>query len=219
MGPEENWKRLIEIYNHSKALHMLAEEIDPEHETFVAPLIQHRDTLDHILRAKAGELKMLPDTDDEHANRNLDKALGHAYRAFFDVADWLGVLLREKALAPLNGRTTECIQAVMPEYFTSWRRTLDDAAERLVEVRSAKDVGDGGALIQEVDRYVVILDEMHRIVKEIRAREGAASDWISRDGQKSKLQKRTDWTIAIAAGLLCVAVGAVAGVLLPKFFP
>lgn len=51
-GNQDEWRKLCNIYAETKALILRTEEIDPEHELQFAPLVQHRDTLDHIVRAK-----------------------------------------------------------------------------------------------------------------------------------------------------------------------
>ena len=91
------WQTIVRVHNATKSLLIKAEEIDPSHQFFYPPIIQQRDALDHIMRAalawidpetiknNSGNLK----DPSEYSKRQLDKALGHVYRAFFDAADWV----------------------------------------------------------------------------------------------------------------------------------
>jgi hypothetical protein len=143
--PEEPWRILVELHNRIKALLLFAEECEIEHRTFMAPVIQQRDALDHIMRAQAAELGMREGGDDYIAT-NLDKALGHCYRAFFDIADWLSTRLRERILDALKPHSTACIREVLPEYYARWRPRIDEICREipLFGMRSASARGPWG---------------------------------------------------------------------------
>jgi len=117
----ELWLRLIEIHQHTKELILKSEESGPEKiefRAFLQPLKEQRDVLEHIIRAQAAlHLSAEPSkpegdfSAEEIAIKNLDKAVSHAYRAFFDQADFMSITLRKKLvvfflLIPIRRLTT-----------------------------------------------------------------------------------------------------------------
>jgi len=113
------WAQIVEVHNEAKTLFLLAEEIEHEKfQEFLQPINEHRHSLEHIIRAKADELGVGGEPpSEEYQLDSLKKALGHEYRAFFDCADWIAVIVREDVLTTLQRYSPTCIQAVVPEYY------------------------------------------------------------------------------------------------------
>ncbi len=91
MNPEE-WSKIIKLYSTTKTLTLLAEEHEPEEwKKFLQPAMEEGYALAHIMRSKAAELgfseDLGPNNKQRYIEKNLDKAIGHFYRAFFDTAD------------------------------------------------------------------------------------------------------------------------------------
>ncbi|MEA1950851.1 MAG: hypothetical protein U9N87_05670, partial [Planctomycetota bacterium] len=69
------------------------------------------------------------------------KAVGHAYRAFFDAADWLGMVLREAITATLYQYAPECISAAIPDYYATMKPRIEDICGEIAQIRDDKDIG------------------------------------------------------------------------------
>jgi hypothetical protein len=161
--PDEVWRQIVEVHNRAKELFILAEEMDRRFETFLQPVQELKHALEHIVRARARELGITGNPDSDYVDESLRKAFGHEYRAFFDVADWLGVALREKAIDQMSRYSPACISRYFREWYEMLRPKLETANIEIAKFRTAKDVAKGGDVIPEVEKYhhqIVELAEM-----------------------------------------------------------
>lgn len=162
------WDNICEIYFLTKHYLLLAEELSEDFNTFFQPVKEHRDAFDHIARVYGYKL-LKDDIKDVESYRkaNMKKAIGHAYRAFFDTADFLSYVCRRKIRELLQGKTREEIIKNYPQYDDA-RRLLYELPEQIAEIRENKDVSDNECkLIKEVEEYRVILDKLLQIYKDI----------------------------------------------------
>ena len=149
----ELWRKIVELYNRTKVLTLRAEEIAEDRNSFVPPIVQHRDSLDHITRVMAAELDMSPTpfANDEDRSKyiaaNLDKALGHQYRAFFDAADFLGILFREEIEAIQKRFSIEAIESALPDYYSVKLPRVIAFSKKIGKIRERKDIGEGKELL------------------------------------------------------------------------
>lgn len=97
MSYKNYWDDICKIHLFTKHYLLLAEEMSVDGDLFLQPLKEHRDAYDHIIRVYAALGKKINvDNADEYMKNNMSKALGHEYRAFFDTADWLTLICRER---------------------------------------------------------------------------------------------------------------------------
>ncbi len=118
----DKWSKIVQLHRATKTLTLLSEEHElKEWRKFLQPAMEEVHALEHIMRAKAAELGFLADLEPDnklgYIEKNLDKAIGHLYRAFFDTADWLSVIIRQKIITALETYDNRCITAVIPEYY------------------------------------------------------------------------------------------------------
>lgn len=155
------WDSICEIYFLTKHYLLIGEELSEDFDTIIQPVKEHRDAFDHITRVYG--LKFLQDDiPDKEAYRisNMKKAVGHAYRAFFDTADFLTYVCRKKIRELLNSRDYEEIVKHYPNY-PNVKQMLIDVPFKIAEIRKNKDVSvDDRALIDEIEEYRKILDEL-----------------------------------------------------------
>ena len=133
-------------------------------------------TLDELLSFEskleqnfAFDLKKVPEDVDckLYVKKNLEKAYGHEYRAFFDTADWLSYNLRKsirERLRKMSKREKkEFIQRSGGEAFLE---RMNQYPFKVAEMRGDKDIGmaSNDSPIRE---YQNILDEMIAIYKSI----------------------------------------------------
>jgi hypothetical protein len=155
------WKKIVEIHNHTKAHIIYCEEVGLDHKTFLQPRNELCNALEHIIRAKAFKLGMntvTPDFPNAYEKDSLDKALGHEYRAFFDVCDWLAITLRTKIREALEKYPHDVISQVIPNYYSEIRPKLEGISERISVIRMSKDIK--GDLLGEIRQYNEILREL-----------------------------------------------------------
>ncbi len=174
---KEVWKLIVTVHNFTKMLLLKAEEVDPEHEFYYPPLIQQRDTLDHIVRAAFGILypeKLPPDKEgnaqvpEKYARKQMDKSLGHAYRALFDSADWVSLRYRERIRETMGNYSRQTIRSVLPDYGGVIEPRIEEISLEIAELRKNKDIGNEGKMIREVERYKGLIDELEKYWEQLR---------------------------------------------------
>lgn len=162
------WDNICEIYFLTKHYLLLAEELSEDFDTVFQPVKEHRDAFDHIARVYGYKLSKDDIKDIEsYRSANMRKAVGHAYRAFFDTADFLSYICRRKIRELLQGKSREEIIQKYPQYEDS-RQLLNELPEKIAKIRENKDVSDDECeLVKEVEEYRVILDDLLKIYKTI----------------------------------------------------
>jgi hypothetical protein len=167
---EDLWKGICQIYFLTKHYLLLAEEISENFDTFIQPIKEHRDVLDHITRVYGFELLKEKETIvdiDGYKKDNMKKALGHAYRSFFDTADWLTYVCRQEIRKALTGKSYELIVEKYPKY-CELKALLIELPEKIAAIREHKDMSDKPEdLIKQVNEYVLVMDDLIKAYKEI----------------------------------------------------
>lgn len=162
------WDSICQIYFLTKHYLLLAEELSDDFDTFLQPVKEHRDAFDHIARVYGYKFLQNDITDVETYRReNMNKAVGHAYRAFFDTADWLSYICRQKIRQMLDGKTYDEIVLQYPSYPDA-KKLLLEAPASIAKIRENKDISDNAnELVKEVSEYKTILDQLLDIYQEI----------------------------------------------------
>lgn len=154
------WKNICEIYFLTKNYILKAEEISLDLETFLQPVKEHRDALDHIVRVYGYNLINNGGISDLDAYReeNMKKALGHVYRAFFDTADWLSFECRRQIRITLSKIPIEAINSKYSQY-DELKEFLATVPLEIAHIRATKDIGKAPSeLIDVVQQYKEKLD-------------------------------------------------------------
>lgn len=143
------WLDFCYIYNQAKELYILAEEYDDELSSFIQPIKEHKDALEHIVRAyfkyyssPADEATIL--NNDDYIVQNLSKAVGHAFRAFYDTADILSIILRERISVNLANHKYNEIVKIWSEYEDN-RLVLIEMPKKFAKLRTEKDIAKGSS--------------------------------------------------------------------------
>lgn len=159
------WKDYVFIHNETKRLYILSEEYDNELSSFIQPIKEQRDSLEHIVRAydritNSGDT--LSKKDEEYIQENLSKAKGHIFRAFFDCADILGITLREALSKNLKDFSYSKIISVWPEY-ENVRIKLVNMPNEFAKMRGEKDIAKGDQIVEMVHKYQNLITELFEI--------------------------------------------------------
>lgn len=163
------WIDFCFIYNQSKELYILAEEYDDELSSFIQPIKEHKDALEHLVRAYSRYYSSETNTslnsdDNDYISQNLSKAIGHVFRAFYDTADILSIILREKLSVNLSNYKYEEIVKVWPNYEEK-RLMLIDMPKKFAKLRTEKDIAresfDKIAMVKEYRQSIDNLFEIY----------------------------------------------------------
>lgn len=167
-------EQMVYVHLYTKKYLLIAEEIAEEGELFLQPLKEHRDAFDHIMRCYSVILSDSSITDEkkyEYIKKNLEKAFGHVYRAFFDTADWLTYILRKWIRIKLiNVGDKECIKKL--DNYEQIKKNVNEIPMKVATLRETKDVAklnnrEENTIIEEVDEYIKILDTLIEIRRQI----------------------------------------------------
>lgn len=156
-------KSLATLYLQAKPLILYSEEADPNFRSNLQIVKELRDAFDHVMRVVVVHFgDALLDNGQElcvdsvkpsigYGEKNIQKAIGHVYRAAFDALDGVVLSLREKIIAELNNIPHDAIGSVLPEYWEI-RIKLEELNEKIGQHRARKDIGVN--IGKTYDRYV-----------------------------------------------------------------
>lgn len=209
---QETWTQIVTIHNYVKALTLRAEELNPKGEFYFPSVVEERDAFEHVIRAKGVELGLWDPPAPSYGADSLGRALAHEYRAFFDIADWLAILYREKISAVVAAHSVDCLRDVIPEYYSDIRPELEAACQQIATVRSEKDIARDDSLAQ-VQSYWAILERLDGFWSRLASAESALHEHTA----KERSEKRTGLVAQVMLGLVLTLVGAAAGWPLAKW--
>lgn len=168
-------QQMVSVHFYTKKYLLIAEEIADQGELFLQPLKEHRDAFDHLMRCYSISFitnEISEENKDKYITKNLDKAYGHVYRAFFDTADWLTYLLRKWIRTKLLSIGEEECKKKLNNY-NDIKTLINDIPLKIASLRQSKDVGksfdsnDDDNIISEINEYVDILDSLIELRKNI----------------------------------------------------
>lgn len=164
---DNSWEILCKIHVLTKHYTLLAEEYNISTRAFLQPMKEQKDAYEHIIRAytRKYEKHVLTDDDKNYMSKNIEKAIGHEYRAFFDTIDYLTICLRELISNELNDFSYEDIIKVYPEY-NKYKKILVNIPEQIAAHRERKDIGSNEMLNFASD-YGKTVDELLKCYKYI----------------------------------------------------
>lgn len=140
MDLSTQWKRLYALHSRTKHYLLIAEELCEEGDVFLQPLKEHRDAYDHIIRAQGAAFREdLSEAErTAYTEKNMDKAYGHEYRAFFDTADWLSYICRRYIRRTLKAQKSKDISAF--EDYENIKILVNDIPLKIAKLREGKDI-------------------------------------------------------------------------------
>lgn len=215
MEINEIWDKICKIYEISKKYIIEAEETRKDFKTFLQPVNEIKNAHEHMIRAKTSEIGMREYKED-YIRENLRCALGHEYRAFFDIADFYSITLRERIDEYLDPFSTEAIKTCIPEYYTQYRTKIYQITEAITEFRNSKDIGDSVELLPRVEEYDKLLEELSEIYKAVYLGYNSLVEYQDKRKKEEKKKKNRD---ALLTVVITVASTLVVGILLLKITP
>lgn len=167
---DEKLADIVKLYLHVKTLILYGEETFEDLDTFLQPLMELRHSFDHLIRVHGAQLGILEAQPEEaggvekYVEANLGKSLGHVYRAFFDAADWVCLNIRETVRKTLDGYSHDCIDAALPDYYGTFRPSIERLSREIAQIRQQKDVA-ASDLLPAVEQYRAIIDQLDQYLK------------------------------------------------------
>lgn len=148
------WNELEQAYVAAKQLLIDSEEKLNRMRLFPAPLLEHRDALDHLMRYSRifNESGLC-----ESAISELSNAKQHEIRAFFDIADYICVIIRAEIDDTLSVLSVRQIKKIWPEYENIKSRVIKISGE-IAEIRKNRT-----ETVDRIDIYQDAVKEMFDI--------------------------------------------------------
>lgn len=154
--------KLIALYSDAKKIILYSEEVDPTFKSNIQVIKELRDAFDHMMRAII--TKSNGGTDITYYNAQIDKAVGHVYRAAFDALDGTVLSLRLKIIEALSGYDLSVIKELLPDYWEI-KKFLNELTKKVSENRAEKDIKTDHSEL--FDKYVAEVDELKKIYDEL----------------------------------------------------
>jgi len=154
------WSKIVLVYKYTKEYTLKAEELNIDKNAFLPSFSELRSAFDHVARTKNRELecKTLSEEDEKYINDNLEKALGHVYRAFFDTADWLATVLKSKTTEIINRYSSNTVRKVIPGYYSETEPKFEEWSLKIAGYRNNKDISS--IVIGEIEQYSSIVEQL-----------------------------------------------------------
>ena len=172
-------KRLSELHSRTKHYLLIAEELSEDGDVFLQPLKEHRDAYDHIMRAYDAEFRSDFKTEDDrikYIDKNMDKAYGHEYRAFFDTADWLSFICRRYIRMALKSQSPKVLSKF--NEYDDIKNLINSIPVKIAELREGKDIANSSENNNPkttktlVEDYCKVLDQLINAYIIVRSRFG-----------------------------------------------
>lgn len=131
---EELLLETAKLYFDVRGLFMQSEERVPDMKMFLAPLIEERDALDHLM------CFYLDSAENDLSDEILDQireAQEHLKRAFFDIADFVCIRIRQYIDDVLGNMKPKQIERFWDEYSES-RQKVVNFSENLSKIRTER---------------------------------------------------------------------------------
>lgn len=154
---KEYTQKLYYIYMECKTLFIRSEELLSDMGFFVAPTLEHRDALEHIMRYL--NLKNNGGCSEE-AIKELNRALSHELRAYFDIADFVCISIRKDIANSLKRVSNKKINEVWKEY-VDIKRNIVNVSNEIATIRENRK-----GTVEYVEKYKPIIEKMFSVYNE-----------------------------------------------------
>lgn len=208
----EKLTQISKIYVQAKALICYSEEIDPDSKSNIQVIKELRDAFDHTIRVF--HRKLLPENENslkdygkDYFKKNLEKVIGHVYRAAFDALDGIVLSIKYKVNVELRHIRGDIITEVFPDYYDIKIKILE-LEKNVAKHREQKDIGHD--IIKRYDDYVEDVEKLKDDYKRMLIRTPLIIERFKQD-------KRGWWRnlgIQILIGIILIVLSVV----LTKYF-
>lgn len=202
------------LFFRVKDLIIRAEESDPNGFTFAQPSLEIKAATDHIIRALSFQYGFPFASDKaepDYTSKQLDKAIGHLYRAYFDTAEWIVMNLRDPIRDKLKDFSNPTILAVLPDYYTTVYPDISRIENDISALRSEKDIGQNNS-DHLFDRY----EKISQKLMELKGRMNIAIPAMVEHDKKAKTDTQKNRLFELVKIAVAAIVSFIAGHYLRK---
>ncbi|MCL1791325.1 MAG: hypothetical protein FWG40_08215 [Peptococcaceae bacterium] len=204
--------KLCKAYTITKHYMLKAESLsDLTTKTYLQPRIELSNAYDHLMRGITASL-----TGEEltKVQDYLQGALRHTYRAFFDVADWCGIIAKEASQQLQSRYETDEIRQVIPTYFDKLARVheLVDKATQLREDKAIEKytgISDYASILDELIEFITLLrfsqESLVCVHEEISRKNAEIERGQKEQASVQKKSRYITWGISITSILVAMA--------------
>lgn len=160
---------MTNIYVKCKAIVLYVEQIDVNSSANIQITKELRDAFDHLCQLFAIKFEISGKTTHgasgyaDEALRQIEKSIGHVYRAGFDALDGAVLSLTDNIKAILVAYDATVISEVVPDYWQK-KKTINSLMERVANHRKGRTEFE---ITQEIfDNYISDLDELKNVHKD-----------------------------------------------------
>ena len=203
-----------------------AEREEEEQRLSITAISELRNALDHLMRAKAAEVGAISGdalsglSPGDYIDKNLDKALGHLYRASYDAYDIISIELIAKIDKLLETISRRTLYEVIPDAADRITAPYTKSTEVLKQAKSDKDVESEndrgrffkayedatGALATILSYLQSVEVDLQRAEKEHREEEGRKAGEREAQQRADRRQSVLQWVIPIVTAILGAVV-------------
>lgn len=203
----EQAKRVTVLYPRVKAQIIASEKRDKENRLSIPAINELRNAFDHLMRVQS--VIDLNDTSGperakidpfEYCKINIDKALGHVYRAGYDALDVLSLRLLDDINHNINGYQMSTLVSVFNDFSSEVQVPLDKTIDLCDEAKNEKDVESIEAQYTTYNKYEEAIEKLKEIEKKFIAKQKALQSFDAEQNKKYRTQRN----YAIAALVVSV---------------
>jgi len=196
---------LIDLYKKVKAIILYCEELDEDQYTNLQIPKELRDAFDHLMRAISEAESNVENADVNTISKNIDKSIGHVFRAGFDSVDGASMSLKEQIVTSLKPYHSSAILKALPDY-GKMKIEVENISAEIAKHREKKDITFDG-ISSVFNNYITNLDKLRSIYKKILLALPSINEF-QQERRKDKI-KSIVWTLVI--GLIITLVSFLLG--------
>lgn len=200
--------KLDKLYQDVKSIILYSEEIDPTSSCNLQIIKELRDAFDHLMTVIHSHLvDQTIETDEINSRSNIDKAIGHVYRAGFDACDGTIISLKDLIEREFNKYHYDVIMEVIKDYWDI-RKSIHQVIANVSMHRSKKDIGEASdeALSAYIEDMGILGDIYAKLLEYGPALEEC----------KRRLRRKNAWQIV--EKFIYLVLGAILGTIFSMLF-
>lgn len=207
----ERAKRVTELYPKVKAHIISSEKRDKENRLSIPAINELRNAFDHMMRVQA--VIDMNDTSGperakiepfEYCKNNIDKALGHVYRAGYDALDVLSLRLLDDINHNMNGYQMSTLVSVFNDFSSEVQVPLDQAIDLCDEAKNEKDVESIDAQYATYNKYEEAIEKLKKIAQIFIDKQKALQKFDAEENKKYRTQRNYAITALVLSVLTLI---------------
>ncbi len=148
--------QMYELYDDVKLIIILSENFYNKNKTYIAIILELRNTLDHIMRSISPE---------HNTEKEFQDGIDHLIRAGYDAYENISITLGQKIIDDLSGYDKDIISKVFPDYYKKIRPAIANIKSELGEIRAGRVNNNGKNCFKEYGEKIQALVEYYKEVE------------------------------------------------------